>query len=148
MIDLKQNPDHLHAIASNVRLTDQNDLAHDLDNAAHDLKNLRDYSEQLERSVNSLSAEIASIRDQRETAAKALLAIFRPELEDMIDQAVRDSRAVFELISQVEYLETEHSDLVDRLDALEADDLDDTKTRDAVKDMIRDGDIVVTIDHI
>lgn len=142
MIELRTNPDQLINLSDNGETTGK-----DVRNAAHDLKNLRDYSEQLERSVNQLSREIASIRDQRETAANALLAIFRPELEEMIDAAFRDSRAVFELTSQVEHLEVEHSDIVDRLDALEVDDLDDTKTRDAVKDMIRDGDIIVTIDH-
>ena len=80
MIELKTNPDHLHALASNVRLTDQTDLAHDLDAAAHDMKNLRDYGERLERSTHQMSAEIQSIRTQRDEAAAALLAIFKPEL--------------------------------------------------------------------
>ena len=134
MIELKTNPDHLHAIASNVRLTDQTDLAHDLDAAAHDMKNLRDYGERLERSTHQMSAEIQSIRTQRDEAAAALLAIFKPELEKIIDAAVDDCRAL--------------SDITDRLDKLEdPGNLTDT-VRSEVKDMIRDGDITISIDHV
>ena len=134
MIELKTNPDHLHAIASNVRLTDQADLAHDLDAAAHDMKNLRDYGERLERSTQQMSGEIQSIRTQRDEAAAALLAIFKPELEKMIDAAVNDCRAI--------------SDIEDRLDNLEdPGNLTDT-VRSEVKDMIRDGDITISIDHV
>ena len=134
MIELKTSPDHLHAIASNVRLTDQTDLAHDLDAAAHDMKNLRDYGERLERSTHQMSAEIQSIRTQRDEAAAALLTIFKPELEKMIDAAVNDCRAL--------------SDIRDRLDELEdPGNLTDT-VRSEVKDMIRDGDITITIDHM
>jgi len=134
MIELKTNPDHLHAIASNVRLTDQTDLAHDLDAAAHDMKNLRDYGERLERSTQQMSGEIQSIRTQRDEAAAALLAIFKPELEKMIDAAVNDCRAI--------------SDIEDRLDNLEdPGNLTDT-VRSEVKDMIRDGDITISIAHV
>jgi len=134
MIELKTNPDHLHALASNVRLTDQTDLAHDLDAAAHDMKNLRDYGERLERSTHQMSAEIQSIRTQRDEAAAALLAIFKPELEKMIDAAVDDCRAL--------------SDIADRLDNLEDPGRASDAIRDEVKDMIRDGDITISIDHI
>jgi phage shock protein A len=132
MIELKTNPDHLHAIASNVRLTDQTDLAHDLDAAAHDLKNLRDYAERIERSVNQMSGEIQSIRTQRDEAAAALLAIIRPELERMIDDAVEQCRPL--------------EDLRDRVERLEGDHTGDDEIRDTVRDMIRDGDIIVNID--
>jgi len=134
MIELKTNPDHLHAIASNVRLTDQTDLAHDLDAAAHDMKNLRDYGERLERSTHQMSAEIQSIRTQRDEAAAALLAIFKPALEKMIDAAVDDCRAL--------------SDITDRLDNLEDPGSASDAIRDEVKDMIRDGDITISIDHM
>ena len=133
MIELKTNPDHLHAIASNVRLTDQTDLAHDLDAAAHDLKNLRDYAERIERSVNQMSGEIQSIRTQRDEAAAALLAIFRPELERMIDAAVEQCRPIDDLRDRVERLEDDND---------KADDI-----RREVREMIADGDIIVSIDH-
>ena len=130
MIELKTNPDHLHAIASNVRLTDQTDLAHDLDAAAHDLKNLRDYAERIERSVNQMSGEIQSIRTQRDEAAAALLAIIRPELEKMVDDAVEQCRPLEDLRERVERLENDLGDDIRR----------------EVRDMIQDGEIVVNID--
>jgi predicted nucleic acid-binding Zn-ribbon protein len=132
MIDLKTNPDHLHAIASNVRLTDQTDLAHDLDAAAHDIKNLRDYAERIERSVNQMSGEIQSIRTQRDDAARALLAIFRPELEKMVDELLEYNRPLEDLRERVERLENDDD---------KADDI-----RREVREMIQDGDIVVNID--
>ena len=135
MIELKTNPDHLHAIASNVRLTDQTDLAHDLDAAAHDLKNLRDYAERIERSVNQMSGEIQSIRTQRDEAAAALLAIFRPELEKMIDDALEYCRPFENLRERVEQLED--------AEQIEGDDI-----RREVRDMIADGEITVTIDTV
>ena len=134
MIELKTNPDHLHAIASNVRLTDQTDLAHDLDAAAHDMKNLRDYAERIERSTQQMSGEIQSIRTQRDEAAAALLAIIRPELQKMIEQ---------ELETAIDDLKDRMSDLDDRLERVEdpADII-----RDEVRDMVRDGEIVVSVD--
>jgi len=132
MIELKTNPDHLHAIASNVRLTDQTDLAHDLDAAAHDMKNLRDYAEGLERSTHQMSGEIQSIRTQRDEAAAALLAIFRPELERMIDAAVEQCRPIDDLRERVERLEDDDD---------KADDI-----RRELRDMVLDGEIVVTLD--
>lgn len=136
MIELKTNPDHLHAIASNVRLTDQTDLAHDLDAAAHDMKNLRDYAEGLERNTHQMSGEIQSIRTQRDEAAAALLAIIRPELQKMIEQEIEDLPALSDLSDRI-------TELADRLERVE--DPADT-IRDEVRDMIRDGDITVTVD--
>lgn len=136
MIELKTNPDHLHAIASNVRLTDQTDLAHDLDAAAHDMKNLRDYAEGLERNTHQMSGEIQSIRTQRDEAAAALLAIIRPELQKMIEQEIEDLPALSDLSDRI-------TELADRLERVE--DPADT-IRDEVRDMVRDGEIVVSVD--
>jgi len=131
MIELKTNPDTLHAMATEV-MADR--IKADVLNAAHDLKNLRDYAEGLERNTHQMSSEIQSIRTQRDEAAAALLAIFKPELEKMIDAAVDDCRAL--------------SDITDRLDNLEdPGNLTDT-VRGEVKDMIRDGDITISIDHV
>ena len=131
MIELKTNPDTLHAMATEV-MADR--IKADVLNAAHDLKNLRDYAEGLERNTHQMSSEIQSIRTQRDEAAAALLAIFKPELEKMIDASVDDCRAL--------------SDITDRLDNLEdPGNLTDT-VRGEVKDMIRDGDITISIDHV
>ena len=130
MIELKTNPDYLHTLAADTREAGREETAKDLDGAAHDIKNLRDYAEQLERSVNQMSGEIQSIRTQRDKAAAALLAIFRPEMERMIDAAVEQCRPLEDLRERVESLET---------------DLGDDLRRE-LRDMITDGEIIVNID--
>lgn len=133
MIELKTNPDTLHAMATEV-MADR--IKADVLNAAHDLKNLRDYAEGLERNTHQMSGEIQSIRTQRDEAAAALLAIIRPELQKMIEQELKDATALDDLSDRI-------TDLDDRLERVE--DPADT-IRDEVRDMVRDGEIVVTVD--
>ena len=133
MIELKSNPDHLHALAADYREAEREETAKDLDSAAHDIKNLRDYAERVENTVAQMSREINSIRTQRDEAAAALLAIFRPELERMIDAAVEQCRPI--------------DDLRDRVERLEDDDDKADDIRREVREMIADGDIIVSIDH-
>lgn len=132
MIDLKTNPDYLHTLAADTREAGREETAKDLDGAAHDIKNLRDYAEQLERSINQMSGEITSIRTQRDDAARALLAIFRPELEKMVDELLEYNRPLEDLRERVERLEDDDD---------KADDI-----RREVRDMITDGEIIVNID--
>ena len=133
MIELKTNPDFLHTLAADTRDAGQTETAADLDRAAHDIKNLRDYAERIERSVNQMSAEIQSIRTQSDEAAAALLAIFRPELERMIDAAVEQCRPI--------------DDLRERGEQLEDNDNKANDIRREVCEMIAEGDIIVSIDH-
>jgi len=130
MIELKTNPDYLHTLAADTREAGREETAKDLDAAAHDLKNLRDYAERIERSVNQMSGEIQSIRTQRDDAARALLAIFRPELEKMVDELLEHNRPLEDLRERVERLENDLGDDIRR----------------EVRDMIQDGEIVVNID--
>ena len=133
MIEVKTNPDTLHAMATEV-MADR--IKADVLKAAHDLKNLRDYAEGLERNTHQMSGEIQSIRTQRDEAAAALLAIIRPELQKMIEQELKDATAIDDLSDRI-------TDLDDRLERVE--DPADT-IRDEVRDMVRDGEIVVTVD--
>jgi len=128
MIELKTNPDYLTRLASDTIEAGRDQTGADINAAAHDIKNLRDYAEGLERNTQQMSGEIQSIRTQRDEAAAALLAIIRPELERM----VQDLPAL--------------SDLSDRLDHLEDNEGNADTIRDEVRDMIRDGDITVTVD--
>ena len=128
MIELKTNPDYLTRLASDTIEAGRDQTGADINAAAHDIKNLRDYAEGLERSTHQMSGEIQSIRTQRDEAAAALLAIIRPELERM----VQDLPAL--------------SDWSDRLDHLEDNEGNADTIRDEVRDMIRDGDITVTVD--
>jgi phage shock protein A len=101
--------------------------------AALDHCNLQEYAERLESNIQKMSGEIQSIRTQRDEAAAALLAIFRPELERMIDAAVEQCRPL--------------EDLRERVERLEDDDDKANDIREEVRDMIRDGELVVTIDY-
>jgi len=136
MIELKTNPDTLHAMATEV-MADR--IKADVLNAAHDLKNLRDYAEGLESNTHRMSAEIQSIRTQRDEAAAALLAIIRPELQKMIEQELEGATALTDLNDRV-------TEIDDRLDLLADDEGNADTIRDEVRDMIRDGDITVTVD--
>ena len=130
MIELKTNPDYLTRLASDTIEAGRDQTGADINAAAHDIKNLRDYGERLERSVNQMSSEIQSIRTQRDEAAAALLAIIRPEMERMIDEAVEQCRPLEDLRERVERLENDLGDDIRR----------------EVRDMIQDGEIVVSVD--
>lgn len=139
MIELKSNPDSLHSFASSI---DRNgfenaDIPYTVDHlndAAHDIKNLRDYAYTLERTTNEASADIQKWKDraaemetraeareenynsvcaQRDAAAAALLAIIRPELESMVNKLIHE---------QVENLETEIDDLKTQCEDIPNDD--------------------------
>ena len=134
MIELYTNPDQLINLSDNGEATGK-----DVRMAAHDIKNLRDYAEQLERSVNQMSGEIQSIRTQRDDAAQALLAIFRPELEKMVDELLEYNRPLEDLRERVELFGY-------RVKRLEDDDDKADDIRREVRGMIQDGEIVVNID--
>jgi len=134
MIELKTNPDFLHTLAADTREAGREETAKDLDSAAHDIKNLRDYAERLEWNVGQMSGEINSIRTQRDEAAAALLAIIRPELEKLVDELLEYNRPMEDLRERVERLEDDDD---------KADDI-----RREVRDMIADGEITVTIDTV
>jgi len=112
MIELHTNPDNLITLSDNAETTGK-----DVRMAAHDIKNLRDYAESLERSVNQMSGEINSIRTQRDAAAAALLAIFRPELETMVQSLVNE---------QLDDMRGDIEDMKERVDDIpNEDDIND-----------------------
>ena len=136
MIELHTNPDQLINLSDNTATTPESLTAKDIRMAAHDIKNLRDYAESLERNTQQMSGEINSIRTQRDEAAAALLAIIRPELQKLIEQELKDGPAIADLNDRI-------ADIDDRLERVE--DPADT-IRDEVRDMVRDGEIIVTVD--
>lgn len=142
MIELKTIPDQLHVLAANTREAGRDETAEYLDNAAHDIKNLRDYGWTLEKTMNETSAEIQRLKDraaeyermaeareqnynavceQREAAAAALLAILRPELETVVNRLV-DER-----------LEDLHGDIEDLKERV-----DDVPNEDDINDAVRE----------
>jgi len=149
MVDIKSNLDRLEDSASNFYKRGQNDelsssdtsedrqrnalqTASDLRGAVQDISNLRDYVWQLEKRGTSDANE-------RQGIASALLAACLPELDRRIDEhvktAITDNNQLDALEARIETLEGFKDD----------SDRDD-ETRDTVRDMIRDGDIVVSID--
>ncbi len=136
MIELKTNPDYLHRLASDTIEAGRDMTGQDINDAAQDIKNLRDYAESLERTSQQMSGEINSIRTQRDEAAAALLAIIRPELQKLIEQELKDGPTIDDLNDRI-------ADIDDRLERVE--DPADT-IRDEVRDMVRDGEIIVTVD--
>ncbi len=142
MIELRTNPDYLHSLAADTREAGRDETAKDLDNAAHDIKNLRDYGWTLEKTMNETSAEIQKWKDkaaemetraeareenynavcaQRDAAAAALLANIRPELETV----------VYKLIA--ERLEDLHGDIEDLKERV-----DDVPNEDDINDAVRE----------
>ena len=133
MIELRTNTDFLDRLAAEETQAGRDGNGTDIKAAALDHRNLQEYAERLESNIQKMSGEIQSIRTQRDEAAAALLAIFRPELERMIDAAVEQCRPIDDLRDRVERLE-------------DADDKADDIRRE-VREMIADGDIIVSIDH-
>lgn len=117
MIELKTNPDYLHRLASDTIEAGRDMTGQDINDAAHDIKNLRDYAESLERNTQQMSGEIQSIRTQRDEAAAALLAIIRPELEAMVKDAMQST-----LGERLDDMQGDISDVQDRIEEIPSED--------------------------
>ena len=109
-----------------------------MNDAAHDIKNLRDYGWTLEKTINETSADVQRWKDkaaemetraeareanynavceQRDAAAAALLAIIRPELEMLVHKLVDES---------IEDLRGDIEDMKERVDDIpNEDDIND-----------------------
>ena len=155
MIDLKSNLDHLESLAADFHSDGHAQTAADFRTAIMDIQNLRDYVWQLEKNATAAANESRGI-------ASALLAAVSPDLDRRIDDhlkaALTDSRQLDALEARIEAVEQFKDDLdtdsvsgletfVDgRIESSESDGNRDDATRDTVRDMIRDGDIIVTVD--
>ena len=154
MIELKSNPDNMHKYADDmVRAIEgmgphnqiETEKAGLIVNAAHDIKNLRDYAYTLERTTNETSAEIQKWKDkaaeyqgmaearesnynlvceQRDAAAAALLAIIRPELESMVNRLMDE---------RLEDMQGDIEDMKERVDDIPNED----DINDAVREFMR-----------
>ena len=173
MIELKSNLDRLEDRASDFYKRGQNDEAYssddsgdrqrnalqtasDIRGAIQDISNLRDSNAILERNIREMSAEINTLK----TAPVDLGAVINDAINGRIKAALTDSRQLDGLEARLETLEQYKDDEVkaDDVDGLESfvdaivethisDSVDrDNETRDTIKDMINDGDIIVSID--
>ena len=165
MIDLKANLDRLEDTASILYNHAQNNTTHlsvegslqsasDIRGAIQDISNLRDSHAILERNIREMSAEINTLK----TAPVDLGSVINEAINGRIKAALTDSNQLDALEARLELVEdvtlTLDTDSIDGLEQLiddrissaEMDGDRDDATRDTVKDMIRDGDIIVTVD--
>ena len=123
---------------------------------------MRDSNAILERNIREMSAEINDLTNQRKGIASALLAAVHPDLDRRIDEHVKTAFNKNERLdafeARLEAVEHFKDDMTtddisgleqmidDRIEEASCDNDRDDETRDTVRDMIRDGDIVVSID--
>ena len=134
MIELRTNTDFLDRLAAEEIQAGRDGNGTDIKAAALDHRNLQEYAERLERSIQELSAEVQSHKDADAQLATNLFDLMRDQLDRQIARHV------------IEELEEKTSDIIDRLDRLETDANSDD-IREEVREMIRDGEIVVNIDY-
>ena len=162
MIDIKSNLDHLESLAADFHSDGHAQTAIDFRTAIMDISNLRDSNAILERNIREMSAEINDLTNQRKGIASALLAAVHPDLDRRIDEHVKTAFNKNERLdafeARLEAVEHFKDDMTtddisgleqmidDRIETAACDNDRDDETRDTVRDMIRDGDIVVSID--
>ena len=162
MIDLKSNLDHLESLAADFHSDGHAQTATDFRTAIMDISNLRDSNAILERNIREMSAEINDLTNQRKGIASALLAAVHPDLDRRIDEHVKTAFNKNERLdafeARLEAVEHFKDDMTtddisgleqmidDRIEEASCDNDRDDETRDTVRDMIRDGEIIVTVD--
>ena len=150
MIDLRTDQDFLEQLASDHFDSGRGATAADIRAAADDIRNLRDYATNLEREIKRASSDIVEARQTQ--AADFLFNLIKAQVVLLVEGEVKIC-----IQSEVDYT---ICTIEDRIDSLETDvadlnengrSFDDPKTdeiKDTVKEMIRDGDITVNIDHM
>ena len=171
MIDLKSNLDRLEDRASDFYKRGQNDEAYssddsgdrqrnalqtasDLRGAVQDISNLRDYAERLERNIYKIDCELNTLKTGPVDLGDAINAAIKSYVESaLVNNGQLDAlEARLEAVEDFkEELDTDsisglESFVDDRIESSEMDGNRDDATRDTVRDMIRDGDIIVTVD--
>jgi len=167
MIDIKSNLDRLEdSAATFYRRADNNGVsialssgdalqtASDIRGAIQDISNLRDSNAILERNIREMSAEINTLK----TAPVDLGEAINTAIKSYVESAVIDNGQLDALEARIEEVEHFKDDMTtddisgleqmidDRIETAACDNDRDDETRDTVRDMIRDGDIIVSID--
>ena len=167
MIDLKSNLDRLEDSASTFYKRGGNDgastalssgdalqTASDIRGAIQDISNLRDSNAILERNIKEMSAEINTLK----TAPVDLGDAINAAIKSYVESAIVNNGQLDALEARIETVEGFKDDLEpddipglesyidDRIEEASCGNDRDDETRDTVRDMIRDGDIVVSID--
>jgi len=161
MIELRTDQDFLEQLASDHFDSGRGATAADIRAAADDIRNLRDYATNLEREIKRASSDIVVANNDKE--------LVKVNYSDLVAKQTQGADFLFNLIksdierlvlkeikSQIELeLDYSISCLEDRIESLETDvsdlnskEADEDQIKDTVKEMIRDGDITVNIDHM
>jgi len=146
MIELQTNPEYLDMLAADQILDGRDATGSDLKAAALDHKNLREYAERLERNVQQLSAEIAEksrVLGNAETAMEQMQDAIIAVVGGAIDARIKHHLD----LNRVDELRDELDALAERVETLEGSDANSDDIREEVREMIRDGEIVVNIDY-
>ena len=157
MIELRTDQDFLEQLAADHFDDGRGSTASDIRAAADDIRNLRDYATNLEREIKRASSDMVLANNDKERA--------NVNYSDLVAKQTQGAGFLFDLIKsdierlilkQIE-LELDHSfsGLEDRIDSLETDvgdlnskEANEDQIKDTVKEMITDGDIIVSIDHM
>ena len=146
MIELQTNPEYLDMLAADHILDGRDATGSDLKAAALDHKNLREYAERLERNVQQFSAEIAEksrVLGNAETAMEQMQDAIIAVVGGAIDARIKHHLD----LNRVDELRDELDALAERVETLEGSDANSDDIREEVREMIRDGEIVVNIDY-
>ena len=154
MIDIKSNLDHLESLAADFHSDGHAQTAIDFRTAIMDISNLRDSNAILERNIREMSAEINTLK----TAPVDLGEAINTAIKSYVKSAVIDNGQLDALKARIEEVEHFKDDMTtddisgleqmidDRIETAACDNDRDDETRDTVRDMIRDGEIIVTVD--
>ena len=171
MIDIKSNLDRLEDRASDFYKRGQNDEAYssddsgdrqrnalqtasDLRGAVQDISNLRDYAERLERNIYKIDCELNTLKTGPVDLGDAINAA----IKSYVESALVNNGQLDALEARIETVEGFKDDLEpddipglesyidDRIEEASCGNDRDDETRDTVRDMIRDGEIIVTVD--
>jgi len=161
MIELRTDQDFLERLAADHFDDGRGSTAADIRAAADDIRNLRDYATNLEREIKRASSDIVVANNEKELAkvnyddlkllqtkgADFLFNLIISDIKRLVLREVKDQLEI-ELDYTIPSLE-------DRIDSLETDvsdlnskEADEDQIKDTVKEMITDGEIIVSIDHM
>ena len=161
MIDLRTDQDFLEQLAADHFDDGRGSTAADIRAAADDIRNLRDYATNLEREIKRASSDIVVANNEKELAkvnyddlkllqtkgADFLFNLIISDIKRLVLKEVKDQLeleldyTIPSLEDRIESLETDVSDLNSK-------DANEDQIKDTVKEMITDGDIIVSIDHM
>ena len=161
MIDLRTDQDFLERLAADHFDDGRGSTAADIRAAADDIRNLRDYATNLEREIKRASSDIVVANNEKELAKVNYddLKLLQTKGADFLFNLIISDikRLVLKEVKDQLELELDYTipSLEDRIDSLETDvsdlnskEANEDQIKDTVKEMITDGDIIVSIDHM